>query len=73
MSVEEFHKTYPGFNYRLVVKKFPVTGGHVREWLTNNFGQSGLRWRYQPMAHPLYLVYWFKEESDLSWAQLRWQ
>lgn len=76
MTSQDFRNKYPEFKHRLVVKKTynnlqPISV-EIGQWLINIFGDKGCRWRYQPMAHPDYLVYWFVEERDLAWAQLRW-
>jgi len=75
MTSQDFHREHPGFAHRLTVKKTyngPVPRAvEVRTWLTDTFGPRGGRWQHQPLADPLYLVYWFREERDLAWAQMR--
>lgn len=76
MTSQDFRSQYPEFQHRLLVRKtwdseHPVAV-EIRQWLEKTFGEKGGRWRRQPMASLNYLVYWFKDERDLAWAQLRW-
>lgn len=77
MNSQDFKVKNPEFKHRLVVKKIynkqvPIAV-EISKWLFETFGIRGDRWLYQSMAHPDYLVYWFKNEADLMWAQLMWK
>ena len=76
MTSEEFKRWNPEFQHRLLVRKtwdlYKPIAAEVSIWLKETFGQKGDRWHYQPMASPDYFIYWFKDERDLAWAQLRW-
>ena len=76
MTSQDFHREYPGYSYRLTVKKtysgLQPIAAEISIWMKNTFGPRGERWQRQPMASPDYFVYWFKDERDLVWSQLRW-
>lgn len=77
MTSQDFHREYPGYSHRLAVKKthsgLQPLAVEVSTWMKDTFGPRGVRWQRQPMASPDYLVYWFKDERDLVWSELRWR